>query len=110
MYLSGLIYALLAYVTWGMYPLYWKLLKEVSSEQILAHRVLWSSIFFVIFLSIRRREFFFKSFALSGKCLGVLVASAIMLGVHWGLYLYAVNTNHIVENSLGSFIVPLINV
>lgn len=104
----GARYALLAYSAWGLFPLYWKLLREVPALSVLLHRVFWSFIFYVVLTwwLNRRKE---QKFLSSSQMLGTLLAS-LFIGTNWFLYIWAVNDGQIVETSLGYFINPLINV
>lgn len=106
----GILYAVLAYGTWGLFPVYWKLLGSIPALEILSHRVIWSSILLLGVLSIYNRwqdliKLFFKP-----RQLLPLLASASVLAFNWGLYIYGVNSDRIVETSLGYFINPLVNV
>lgn len=108
-YKSGLIYALLSYSIWGIFPLYWKLLLHVPPQQILAHRIVWSLIFLMIILAWRRDKVFLK-YLFSPRTLGILILTASLIGGNWFAYIYAVNSNHIVDASLGYYINPIVNV
>jgi chloramphenicol-sensitive protein RarD len=106
---AGYIFATLAYLGWGFFPIYWKLLKQVPSIEILCHRVIWSFVFYtlVVFFKDKHWRIFWPS---SKKTLFYLsLAAAILMG-NWFVYIYAVNSNQIVESSLGYFINPLINI
>lgn len=108
-YLSGLFYALACYATWGVFPLYWKMLSDVPAEQILAHRVIWSAVYLVAMLFVLRNRNFLL-YLKRPKTLGLLLVTGLLIGGNWGVYIYAVNHNHIVESSLGYYINPLVNV
>lgn len=108
-YLSGLFYALACYATWGLFPLYWKLLSDVPAEQILAHRVIWSAVYLLAMLFVLRNRNFLV-YIKRPKTLGLLLVTGLLIGGNWGVYIYAVNHNHIVESSLGYYINPLVNV
>ena len=108
-YLSGLFYALACYATWGVFPLYWKMLSNVPAEQILAHRVIWSAVYLVAMLLVLRNRNFLL-YLKRPKTLGLLLITGLLIGGNWGVYIYAVNHNHIVESSLGYYINPLVNV
>ena len=108
-YIKGLLYAIFSYSAWGMFPLYWKMLVLVPSEQILAHRVLWSLVFLAITILIIRKTAFL-SYLKQPKIIGMLVITGFLIGLNWGVYIYAVNHDHIVESSLGYYINPIISV
>lgn len=106
---QGITYAFLAYFFWGFFPIYWKLLKHVATFEILSHRVFWAFVFYTLVISIKNKKFIlFKSF--SKKDTAVLLAASCMLMGNWLLYIYAVNSNHVIESSLGYFITPLANI
>ena len=108
-YQLGLFYAILSYFIWGVFPLYWKMLAQVPAEQILAHRILWSCILLAI-ASYLLRETSFRKYVRNPKILLILTATAILIAANWGIYIYAVNHNQIVEASLGYYINPIVNV
>ncbi len=109
LYKSGLVYALISYGLWGVFPLYWKMLLRVPPQQILAHRIVWSLIFLFIILAWRRERLFIQYLS-SPKILGTLILTSILIGINWFTYIYAVNTDHIVDASLGYYINPIVNV
>jgi chloramphenicol-sensitive protein RarD len=106
----GLGYALAAYATWGLFPLYWPLLEPAPAVQILAHRMVWSLVFVGVVLLIRRRWAFVGQLWRDRRRLGLLVLAAVLVSVNWGIYIWAVNAGHVVETSLGYFINPLVNI
>jgi len=109
LYKSGLVYALVSFGIWGVFPLYWKLLLRVPPQQILAHRIVWSMIFVFIILAWRRERLFLQYLS-SPKILGTLALSGALIGTNWFIYIYAVNNDHIVDASLGYYINPMVNV
>ena len=106
----GIGYALLAFIAWGFLPIYWKLLDTVPSLEILAHRMVWSVLFLVGLLAVQKRLGEFRDLLKTPKYIWMLMGTAVLLGVNWFVYIYGVNTNQIVETSLGYFINPLFNV
>jgi chloramphenicol-sensitive protein RarD len=104
----GIIYALLAYTLWGILPLYWKIIDKIPSMEILAHRIFWAFIFVGILL-IRNSQWKEAIETLKNrKNLLLITLAAITITINWGSYIWAVNSNHIVESSLGYYINPLI--
>lgn len=104
-----MFYAFLAYFFWGFFPIYWKLLKHVPTMEILAHRVIWAFVFYSVVLFVKEKKWYwFKP--KNKKQFWLLVLASSMLMVNWLIYIYAVNSNHIVESSLGYFITPLVNI
>ena len=106
----GVGYALLAFSAWGFLPIYWKLLDTVPSLEILAHRMVWSVLFLMGLLAVQKRLGEFRDLLKTPKYIWMLLGTAVLLGVNWFVYIYGVNTNQIVETSLGYFINPLFNV
>ncbi|SOC37169.1 EamA family transporter RarD [Ureibacillus acetophenoni] len=111
---KGVIYALTAYVIWGAFPLYWKLLEHVESLEILINRVIWSFIFTTIFiLLLKQRKHLIqdiKSLWENRKLFFALLSASLVITCNWYLYIWAVNHDHVVDASLGYYINPLITV
>ena len=106
----GLFAAIGAYGLWGIFPLYWKLLSSVAPLQILAHRIIWAAVFCLILL-LARKEMSSLGAALKNPRKRVLVGAAgLLVTVNWGMYIYAVNTGHVLETALGYYINPLLSV
>lgn len=107
---SGIPYALAAYTAWGLFPAYWKLLKHVPSSEILAHRIVWASVFFLVLGFIRDRAGAAAKLRLAVKKWRALGLASLLIGANWWVYIYAVNHGFVLESSLGYFINPLVNV
>jgi chloramphenicol-sensitive protein RarD len=106
---EGIIYVVLAFFLWGILPIYWKLLSVVTPLEILAHRILWSFIFIALFLTITRRSKIMYLLR-NGHSRRVLIATSLLIGLNWFTYVFAVNSNRIVEASMGYYINPLVSV
>jgi chloramphenicol-sensitive protein RarD len=106
---AGVLSAILAFLCWGLFPLYFHALGDVPPLQILAHRMLWSLLFLVIVLAVRR-QWAWLALARQPRVLGSFIASALLLSVNWLIYIWAVNNGHVIEGSLGYFINPLVNI
>jgi chloramphenicol-sensitive protein RarD len=107
-YRSGFAAAVGAYVLWGLFPLYWPLLEPAAPVEILAHRIVWSLAFLVVVLAA---TFGFRWLrGIGRRKAGLLLIAAILVTFNWGTFIYAVNSNHVVETSLGYFINPLVTV
>lgn len=106
----GFFAALGAFMLWGLLPLYWKALLSVPPMVILCHRIIWSLIFIAIILTANKR--WGETFApmRSPRNLGILFISSLMIGGNWLLYIWAVNTGHVLETSLGYYINPLVSI
>lgn len=105
-----MLYAALAYVLWGVFPVYFKALKEVPAEEILVHRVLWSLALVLVVLAWRRQWSWLGNVIRQPKVLAGFAASALILSSNWFIYIWAVNSGHVLDASLGYFINPLVNV
>ena len=106
---AGFAFGVGSYTLWGVLPLYIHLLKEVPALQVLAHRVLWSlGLLLLLILVLRRARTILA--AARGRTLLLLVGSALMIGINWIVYIWAVQNGHVLEASLGYFINPLVNV
>lgn len=93
---------------WGLFPLYWPLLKPSGAVEILAHRMVWSLVAVIAVLALRWHWAWFRG--LTRRQLILLACAAVIISVNWGVYIYAVNSGHVVEGALGYFINPLVSV
>ena len=107
---AGIVYALLAYLQWGLAPLYFRALQHVSPTEIIVHRMVWALVFMLFVLGMRRQWAWLGRALRQPRILLRFAASAIMITINWFMYVWAVNNNHIIDASLGYFINPLINV
>ncbi|WP_413407305.1 EamA family transporter RarD [Paenibacillus amylolyticus] len=107
---SGLINAIIAYIMWGVLPLYWKLFENVPAGEILSHRVVWSFVFMGIFVAVQRRWSDMKRILTSRSTLLSLTVSGLLIAINWLIFIWAVNNGHVVETSLGYYLNPLLNV
>lgn len=98
------------FVLWGVVPVYWHLLREVPSAQIIAHRIIWSTLLVVAWLLFSSGLGWLRAIAAQPRALWMLALSSIAIAFNWGLYIWAVNAGHVIETSLGYFINPLVNV
>ncbi len=103
-----MIWGVSAYLMWGLFPLYWPLLKPIGALEILAHRVVWS-LFVVVALLLASGRLTWLRSTTRTKLLWLTLA-AVLVSFNWLLYIWAVNAGHVVETSLGYFINPLISV
>jgi chloramphenicol-sensitive protein RarD len=106
----GVIYAIAAFLIWGISPIYWKVLQSVPALEIILHRIVWSFFLLVPMIIIMRRWQEFMAVFKSPRTLLILLFTAIIVGGNWLLYIWAVNTNHLLQASLGYYINPLVNV
>lgn len=111
---SGVLFAISAYLIWGLLPLYWKLLIHVNPIEILSNRILWSMVSIIGYLFFRGKltDFIRETklvFSSPAKLLGLL-STTFFISINWGLYIWAVNNNEILATSFGYYINPLINI
>ena len=107
---NGILSAGLAFFLWGLFPLYFYALREVPAIQILGHRVLWSLLFLAIVLTVRQQWKWLPALRQQPRVAASFALSAFLLSGNWFLYIWAVNSGHVIEASLGYFINPLVNV
>jgi chloramphenicol-sensitive protein RarD len=110
---KGIWCAVGAYASWGLLPLYWKLLAQVPAPQIIGHRIVWSLATLLAFIFFMRKWTTLRSALTSGsarRILRVYVIAALLIGINWLIYVWAVNAGFIIETSLGYFINPLLSV
>ena len=99
-----------AYLMWGLFPLYWPLLEPSGSLEVLAHRVLWSLAVVVLMLAATRRLSSVRAAVADRRRLARLALAAVVIALNWGVYIYGVTTDRVVETSLGYFMNPLVTV
>ncbi|APH04737.1 EamA family transporter RarD [Bacillus weihaiensis] len=113
-YKKGILYTASSYFLWGILPLYWKLIGNVASEEILAHRIFWSFIFMIVILTTTREILNIRvvttELLKKPKLLLMLIISSVLISINWFVYIWAVNHNQMIEASLGYYINPLISV
>lgn len=106
----GVLFGLAAYLMWGCFPLFFAMFEGIPAWEVLIHRVLWSCLFLVVLVTLLRRWSPVLVALSQPKRLGRVLACAILIGLNWGLYIYAVETRHVLQASLGYFLTPLVNV
>ena len=104
----GLVYGLGAYVLWGLFPLYWPLLKPATSPEIVSHRAVWTMVFCFIILAITKSLKSTLATFKRPKVAAKLFTASILVSINWLIYIWATNNGHVVEASLGYYINPLI--
>jgi chloramphenicol-sensitive protein RarD len=107
---SGLAYAAIAYAMWGLFPLYFQLLRAVGALEIVLHRSVWSLVFLLVVLALLRRLGALAASLRRPRQVGLFAASALLLSANWLLYVWAVNNGRVIDSSLGYFINPLVSV
>jgi chloramphenicol-sensitive protein RarD len=107
---KGLWYALGAYVIWGLFPIYWKLLRQVDAVQLIGHRIVWSFIILFLFIIFSGQFKALRVATFQKRVLLIYFVASILIGINWFVYVWAVNANYIIETSLGYYINPLLSV
>lgn len=107
---AGAVYAALAFVWWGLFPLYFRVVTSVAPFDVLAHRIVWCTLFLGLVLTWRRQWAWLAQVRRSPRVLGAFSASALLIAVNWLTYIWSVHNDHVVDASLGYFITPLVNV
>lgn len=107
---QGIIAGIFAYTLWGLLPGYWKAIQAVPPLEILCHRTIWSLVFVVLALAVRKQWGWFRRVRTNPRTLLMSMGSASLLSLNWFTYIWAVNSGHVVDSSLGYFIAPLVNV
>lgn len=107
---QGVLYAALAYVLWGLFPLYFKLLQTVAPLEILAHRIVWSIGFLALLLALKKHWQWLGAALRDRSVLQRFTASAALIACNWFIYIWAIAHGRIIDASLGYFIAPLANV
>src|SRR6202142_1902258 len=107
---KGVIYALIAYLMWGLFPLYWKQLETIPALQLIGHRIGWSFILLLLVILVTRQWSAFRKVAFKSKTVQIYLIAAVLISINWFTYVWAVNHNFVVETSHGYYINPLFTV
>jgi len=106
---KGVLYAIGAYLIWGTLAIYWKLLKDIPSGEILAHRIFWSFLFVFVLLMIGKRMAHIKEVLAVRKNAYTVLISGFLISFNWFIYIWAVNHDQVIQASLGYYINPLLS-
>ncbi|MBU3705125.1 MAG: EamA family transporter RarD [Mycobacterium sp.] len=104
----GLLYGLGAYTSWGFFPAFFPLLKPAGPAEILAHRIVWTVAFMALVLMAGRRLSEVRR--ISGRTWLLLACASGLISINWVVYIYAVNSGHVIDAALGYFVTPLVSV
>jgi chloramphenicol-sensitive protein RarD len=107
---KGFTAAAVAFAIWGVFPLYFQPLREVSPFQIIAHRVVWSCVFVLVWMALRGELSTLRATLANRGVVCLLAVTAALITINWVTYIWAVMNGHVIESSLGYFINPLVNV
>ncbi|MFH1853573.1 MAG: EamA family transporter RarD [Candidatus Neomarinimicrobiota bacterium] len=106
----GVIFAAMAFISWGLLPVYWKALAAVPAPELLAHRIFWSLILVIIAITIRRGWGDIYKIVQSRPSIFYLLATSVLIAINWFVFIWAVTNGFILESSLGYFINPIFNI
>lgn len=107
---TGFLYGMVAYVAWGLVPLYFGAVSSVPAIELLAHRIIWSVILLAGLLTWRKRWEDVRACLRSRVSRHYLFATTLLIGLNWGIYIHSVVTKQVIEASLGYFILPLVSI
>ncbi|WP_207694171.1 chloramphenicol-sensitive protein RarD [Enterococcus sp. DIV0212c] len=111
---KGIILGFIAYIFWGIIPLYWKLLPTVDPLDILCYRIVWSFLFMIIYILVTGKWSAFltevKSVFKNKRKLTAIICASILISINWFTFIYTVSQGHVTEASLGYYMNPLVNV
>lgn len=106
----GTLYGAGAYLLWGLFPLYWPLLKPAGAVEVLAHRIVWSLAVVVVLLAVLRRTASLRAVVRDRSRMWRLTLAAVVIAVNWGTYIWGVTNGHVLDTSLGYFVNPIVTV
>jgi len=104
----GLLFGVSAYTLWGLFPIYWPLLKPANPLEIVSHRAVWTLVFCFIILALTKTLKSTLSLLKHPKIVAGLFLSSILISINWIIYIYAANNEHVIEASLGYYINPIV--
>lgn len=107
---KGILYATACYTVWGLFPVYFKALHEVSPLEILFHRMLWALLFLIVVLAWRKQWTWIPQLFKQPKLIAGFATSALLLSTNWFIYIWAINNGRVIDASLGYFMTPLVSV
>ena len=107
---KGFLLGVAAYAMWGLFPLYWPLLEPAGAVELLAHRVTWSALVMALLVVLLRRGRRVREVLRAARTRWLLMVAAVLISVNWGMFIFGVNSEQVVEVSLGYFINPLVTV
>jgi chloramphenicol-sensitive protein RarD len=105
-----MLFTITAFIMWGLFPLYWKLLQQVPALEVLSHRMTWSFVFVLLLLLARRRWDWLKTAVTNRRTVLLFATSAALLSINWFIFIWGVSAGYVIEISLGYFINPLVSV
>lgn len=106
----GLIYGLTAYIIWGLFPLYFHWLNQISATQILTHRIIWCFVFVSLLIVLLKRKSLIKNTLVRRDLLKGLLVSSLLIATNWLIFIWSIGQGRVLESSLGYFLTPLVSV
>jgi chloramphenicol-sensitive protein RarD len=107
---AGILYALATFGAWALNPFYFKAVDEIPAIEVIAHRVIWSSLLLAALISLGRQWPQVKAAVKARRTLGTLVLTSLIIGANWLIYIHAMDTSQVLQASLGYYINPLVNI
>ena len=105
-----MLFGLAAYGIWGLFPLYFRLLDDATPMELLGHRIVWSLVVLMLVLTLRRQWGLVRHLRGEPRAFVLATLGGVLIAVNWGVYIWAVNNDHVVEAALGYFVNPLVTV
>ncbi|GFO54861.1 chloramphenicol resistance permease RarD [Geomonas sp. Red276] len=106
----GVICGLAAYLVWGFFPIFFKLVSQVPPLEVVAHRVVWSLVFLTVLVTVNGRWGDIRSAFATRKTLATLCATTVLIATNWLVFIYAIGKGEVLQSSLGYFMTPLVNI
>ena len=106
----GVWCAVAAYLSWGLFPIYWKALHQIPATELICHRIVWSCLTLYTFIAVRGRWRELAAAVTKPRVVGTYLVASLLIGVNWLVFIWAVNSGYVIETSLGYFINPLLSV
>jgi len=107
---QGALAATGSFLIWGLVPVYWKQMQSIAAIELIMHRIVWSLLFLLGVLAWQGKLGDLRAAFAQKRLVGLNLLSSLLLGANWTVYIWAVNHGHVIESSLGYFLVPLVNV
>lgn len=107
---SGVLFGFAAYVIWGSFPAFFKLLSAATPLEIVAHRIFWSAVFLLVIVVMRRQIKGVLQVLTDRKILITLFGSTLLIATNWLTFLFAIQRGEVLQSSLGYFMTPLISI
>ena len=107
---AGVTCALAAFAMWGLFPVYFKIVADVPAVEVLAHRIVWSALLAGVLVTVAGRWLIVQTVLADRRAVGMLALSAAVISVNWGVFIWAIANERVLESSLGYYINPLVSV